>query len=99
MKRDPVAALTDFYQRAGLSTPFCQYNQGNFPVWASELAHLASLKLKINQVVDSLVSRNIKILVGENDPLVDPAYLVNHLGATMVPGVGHDLADLAFSMK
>lgn len=31
MKRDPVTALTDFYQRAGLTFPFCALDQEYFP--------------------------------------------------------------------
>lgn len=99
MKRDPVAALTDFYQRAGLTFPFCALDQEYFPFWTNELSHLANEKLDINQVIGAIETTNMQIFVGEEDPLVDAPYLVEKLGAIMVPKVGHDLAALAYFMK
>ena len=99
MKRDPVAALTDFYQRADLTFPFCALDQECFPFWTNELSHLANEKLDINQVIGAIETTHMQIFVGEKDPLVDAPYLVEKLGAIMVPKVGHDLAALAYFMK
>lgn len=63
------------------------------------MSHLANEKLDINQVIGAIETTNMQIFVGEEDPLVDAPYLVEKLGAIMVPKVGHDLAALAYFMK
>ncbi|MGE9295235.1 MAG: alpha/beta fold hydrolase, partial [Puniceicoccales bacterium] len=89
LKRDPMAALVDFYQQAGLR-PRLQ---------AAELPYnLADLQWGIEQLRDlnsTPPDSEVTAFIGTEDRLIDAQRLqACWPGVQVVPGVGHDLEAL-----
>jgi hypothetical protein len=107
LRRDPLAALQDFYQRAGLGEPPAElpYAQEDL-IWGIEqLADMAHPGLSGRSDVypkneytspDDVArdERRVTALVGDQDSLLDPEGLrADFPMLTVVPGAGHALAD------
>lgn len=90
LRQDPVAALSDFYQRAGLTI----VGRLLLPQPADELCW--GIEQILNTSADPAGLSRAECYVGERDPLLDPARLVELCPSmTVVPGAGHDLRALA----
>ncbi|MDP0495366.1 MAG: alpha/beta fold hydrolase [Verrucomicrobiota bacterium JB024] len=107
LRRDPLAALQDFYQRAGLGEPPAglPYAQEEL-VWGIEqLAEVAQPGLAgqtdpypkneyASPASAARDSRCLTVLVGDQDTLLDAEALrADFPMLTVVPGAGHALAD------
>lgn len=101
LKRDPEAALADFYQRAGLLNA---QRQGEWAVPGRDAPHLAFWELELAAMeTGSLVlprgflspaeGGRARAWVGELDPLLDATVIAENLGATLVPGAGHNITE------
>ena len=96
MKKDPVAAIADFYARAGLSF--------SAPASADALPYEADaldegLRILAEEKIDAVpvVAENWKIVLGENDALLDAravAEIFSKNVVRIVPGGTHDLLTL-----
>jgi len=91
MERNPVAALEDFYQRAGVPFETPSVENGNITFWTSQLKAMARDKLDLQKVKSALEKSKVRILVGECDSLVDSSWIVHNLGASSIPNVGHSV--------
>ena len=95
LQREPIAALADFYQRAGLGTPptGLPYPDSDLLEGLDRLAEDASLELR--EFASLGMPRNWQALVGDDDPLLDAETVRRSLpGCVRVRGVGHAIADL-----
>lgn len=91
--KEPLAALADFYQRAGLNLPAPEV----LPYSAEELDEGLGLLADPTPVpVAQLAAHSgqLRLLSGERDPLIDNTRLAELLpGMKILPGAGHDFAD------
>lgn len=91
MVRNPVAALGDFYQRAGIPFKIPSGDSRHFSFWVLELEAMAKEKMDLEKVKNAFTKVDVRIMVGEDDPLVDASWLVQRLGAIPVKGIGHSI--------
>ena len=95
LQREPIAALADFHQRAGLGAP-----PGELPYPAEDLLEgLDRLAQDASPELREFASRglqpNWQALIGDSDPLLDGRAVCEALqGCTMVRNVGHSIAEL-----
>jgi hypothetical protein len=95
LQREPLAALTDFYQRAGLGAPPAElpYPAADLLEGLDRLAEDAPPALR--DFAERGLRRNWQALVGDDDPLLDAEAVWRSLpGSVRVRGVGHAIADL-----
>jgi len=95
LQRDPMAALADFHQRAGLGTPPTElpYPAADLLEGLDRLAEDASPELR--EFASRGLQPNWQALVGDADPLLDGRAVCEALqGCTLMRGVGHSIADL-----
>lgn len=89
LQRDPLAALNDFYQQAGLSVDQADtlpYKVDDL-IWGIEQLQTTS--------VAHWRREQFRALVGERDALLDPVMLQQLWPElTILPGAGHDLHEL-----
>jgi hypothetical protein len=95
LQREPLAALADFHQRAGLGAPPAEmpYPAGDLLEGLDRLAEDASPALR------EFSSRGLppswQALVGDSDTLLDGRAVCEALqGCALVRGAGHSIADL-----
>ncbi|MCA9239083.1 MAG: hypothetical protein KDA37_02735 [Planctomycetales bacterium] len=89
LKQDPLAALSDFYQRAGLTIK----GRLLLPQPAEELCW--GIEQLLGTSADAAPMTRAECHVGECDPLLDATRLAELCPTiTVVPGVGHDLRAL-----
>ncbi len=91
MARNPIDALRDFYQRAGLPFEIPSGHNKNISFWASELDKIIKEKLDLHKTKEALAKTNSRILVGEFDPLVDASWLAENLDAIKCTNKNHDI--------
>lgn len=92
LRRDPLAALQDFYQRAGLGEPPTElpYAQEDL-VWGIE--QLATVAQPVQTDCGAAMG-HLTALVGGGDPLLDAELLREDFPALqIVEGAGHALTD------
>ncbi|HWH69783.1 MAG TPA: alpha/beta fold hydrolase [Candidatus Sulfotelmatobacter sp.] len=90
MRRNPGAALQDFYQRAGLGEAPAQmpYAQDGLLEGLARLAEDASPELR--QFATKGLPEQWQAVIGQADPLLDAAGICSALpGCSIVPGAGH----------
>lgn len=95
LQRDPLAALADFYQRAGLDAPPKEvpYPVVDLLAGLDRLAEDASPSLR--EFAARGLPRNWQALIGDEDPLLDAETVRRSLpGCVRLRGVGHAIADL-----
>jgi hypothetical protein len=95
LQREPVAALADFHQRAGLGAPPTElpYAMPDLLEGLDRLAEDASPALR--EFAARGLEPNWQALVGDSDPLLDGRAVCDALqGCTLLRGAGHSIADL-----
>lgn len=95
LQREPLAALADFYQRAGLGASPAElpYPAADLLEGLDHLAEDASPALR--EFAARGLPQNWQAFVGDNDPLLDGAAVCRSLpGCTLLRGAGHAIADL-----
>ena len=95
LQREPLAALADFYQRAGLGAPPTElpYPVADLLEGLDRLAEDASPALR--EFAARGLPRNWQALIGDDDPLLDAETVCRSLpGCVRVRGAGHAIADL-----
>ncbi len=93
LRRDPLAALQDFYPRAGLGEPPSElpYAQEDL-IWGIE--QLAEIAQPSPADANHARAHKLTALAGDADPLLDPEGLRADFPALrVVPGAGHALGD------
>lgn len=89
LRRDPLAALNDFYQQAGLevdSVKTLPYKVEDL-IWGIE--QLQSTSVEYSRW------KNVRALIGERDALLDPVMMQQLWPElTILPNAGHDLNEL-----
>lgn len=96
IKKDPVAAIADFYARAGLSFS-ASASADALPYEAVALDE--GLRILAEEKIDAVpvVAENWKIVLGENDALLDARAVAESFSKNVVrivPGGTHDLLTL-----
>ena len=95
LQREPLAALADFYQRAGLGASPAElpYALPDLLEGLDRLSEDASPALR--EFATRGLPRNWQALIGDDDPLLDAETVCRSLpGCVRVRGVGHAIADL-----
>jgi hypothetical protein len=95
LQREPLAALADFHQRAGLGTPPAglPYSTDDLLEGLARLAEDASPELR--EFASRGLQPNWQALIGDSDTLLDGRAVCEALqGCTLVRGAGHSIADL-----
>jgi hypothetical protein len=95
LQREPLAALADFHQRAGLGTPPTElpYPADDLLEGLDRLAEDASPQLR--EFASRGLQPNWQALIGDSDTLLDGRAVCEALqGCTLVRGAGHSIADL-----
>jgi len=95
LQREPLAALADFYQRAGLGTPPAElpYPAADLLEGLDRLADDASPALR--RFAARGLPRSWQALIGDDDSLLDAETVRCSLpGCVRVRGAGHAIADL-----
>lgn len=88
LAKEPLAALADFYRRAGLDIPPPDALPYPLPDLDAGLALLADP----TPVSGFQLPESVELLGGETDPLTDNARLRELLpGLKIIPGAGHDV--------
>ncbi|HYG33720.1 MAG TPA: hypothetical protein VEC99_02985 [Clostridia bacterium] len=100
VQREPLAALHDFYQRAGLneSPTALPYAMEDLLEGLDRLAEDASPSLR--RFASSGLPENWSAVIGDSDPLLDGSTVCRTLpGCRLVAGAGHALEKLLASVE
>lgn len=93
MERNPVAAMKDFYQRAGLTFEIPSGDSEHLVFWISQLDAMVSEKIRLQKLLSVFEKINMRIMVGKKDTIIDSSWMVKNLGAICIESVGHNMED------
>lgn len=99
LSREPRVALEDFASRSGVNLPIAESTSPLYPFWADQLGAMETQKLDPGLFREKVDRGEFQLWVGDRDPLLDSGLCQDLLGATLVRGAGHDLADYRVLLK